>query len=135
MEKNEFYLSSLELVKERIENRLNEAENTDIENETESLFDWMLSQLHWKMECFYPVVERCRIEFSSISYGHSLGLRYSYVSEYHTHYVNFYEDFITVLKNVTKIFDQHKNFKVLSFDIPKRNPIDDELCIVLEFSI
>ena len=50
MEKNEFYLSSLELVKERIENRLNEAENTAIENETESLFVWMLLQFHWKME-------------------------------------------------------------------------------------
>ena len=88
MKKNDFYLTSLELVKERIENRLKETSHTPIENETDSVFDWMLSQLHWKMEGTHPVTKSCRIEFYGTTNGNKPGLRYGYLAEYYPNYIN-----------------------------------------------
>ena len=135
MEKNEFYLSSLELVKERIENRLNEAENTAIENETESLFVWMLLQFHWKMEGNHQATKNCRIEFNGCNLGTLFGLRYSYIADYYIKYVRFYDDFVAVLNRVVRIFEQHKNYHVISFNIPKNHKSIEDLCIILEFSV
>ena len=135
MKKNDFYSTSLELVKERIEHRLIETSNTPIENETDSIFDWMLSQLHWKMEGTHPVTKSCRIEFNGTTMGITPGLRYSYLTEYYPRYISLYEDFCSSLKEVIQIFNSHKNFSISSFSIPKRKDKIENLYITLEFSI
>ena len=135
MKKNDFYLTSLELVKERIENRLKETSHTPIENETDSVFDWMLSQLHWKMEGTHPVTKSCRIEFYGTTNGNKPGLRYGYLAEYYPNYINCYEDFCNSLKEVIEIFNSHKNFGISSFSIPDRKDKIENLYIILEFSI
>lgn len=135
MKKNDFYLTSLELVKERIENRLKETSHTPIENETDSVFDWMLSQLHWKMEGTHPVTKSCRITFNSTTMDNAPGLRYGYLAEYYPHYINCYEDFCNSLKEVIEIFNSHKNFGISSFGIPERKDKIENLYIILEFSI
>ena len=135
MEKNEFYLSSLELVKERQKNRLAESSSTATENEIDSLFVWMLLQFHWKMEGNHPATKSCRIEFNGAKFGNSFGLRYSYIADYYTKYVRFYDDFVAVLNYVVSIFEQHKNYHVISFNIPKNHKSIEDLCIILEFSV
>lgn len=135
MKKGDFYSTSLELVKERIKHRLTETSNTPIENETDSIFVWMLSQLHWKTEGTNPVTKNCRIEFNGTTMGNTHGLRYSYLAEYYPKYINSYEDFCTSLKEVFGIFDSHKNFGISSFSIPDRKDKIENLHIILEFSI
>ena len=135
MEKNEFYLSSLELVKERQKNRLAESSSTATENEIDSLFVWMLLQFHWKMEGNHPGTQSWRIEFNGAKLGTSFGLRYSYIADYYNQNVSFYDDFVAVLNCVVSIFEQHKNYHVISFNIPKNHNSIEDLCIILEFSV
>ena len=134
MEKNEFYLKSLELIEARNESRLHDSLNTPIENETETLFVWMLSQFHLRMEGTYPAAQSYQIEFKGSSWGHTPGIRYGYISRYSANYVQIQKDFIDVINNVANIFKNHKNFDVPFLNIPRRNVINDELSIVLQYT-
>ena len=135
MDKNEFYLRSLELVTIRNQKRVNENRFASLQNEIDYIFIWMLFQFYSRMESSFPPRENYRIEFNGIKIGNSFGLRYNFIAEYTIKYVKFYNDFISVLKNVVDIFNQHPNFNVTSFHFPHRETDIERLSICLEFSI
>ena len=126
MNQNEFYETSLNLFKERAENRL---KNDD----EDLLFNWIFTQFHFKVGTM-SASDEYDIQFKGAQEQNYFGLKFSAVSVIYLCNIKSYEDFCKIIYKMASIINQNPHYSA-TYYCPESEEDIRKLFFTIRFSL